>query len=85
MDPQMTINLGLALIGLIALLLILVLKELRNLSSRLEQSQVSIPAKMENYQPSVSQGVSEEEVAAIVAVITKLMPGQKIASIRMEI
>lgn len=88
MSPEMAINLGLALMGLIAVLLILILKELHNLSSNFEHSfehsEVPVAPKAENYTPSSNQGITDEEVAAIAAVVAKLMPDKKIASIRVE-
>ncbi|HOP73799.1 MAG TPA: hypothetical protein PLC07_01925 [Bacillota bacterium] len=88
MDQATLINIGLALVGLIAVILLFILKAINNLNSLLEtmklQPGMSAAAAPASVPTVAADGISEEEVAVISAVIAQLMPGKTIQSIRLH-
>lgn len=88
MEQAALINIGLALVGLIVVILLFILKAINNLNSLLEtmtlQPGTPVAAAPASAPTITADGISEEEVAVISAVIAKLMPGKTIQAIRLQ-
>ncbi len=88
MEQAALMNIGLALVGLIAVILLFILKAINNLNSLLAtmalQPGTSAAAAPASVPTVAADGISEEEVAVISAVIATMMPGKTIQTIRLQ-
>lgn len=82
-------SLEIYLLGLIAFLLVVIMfmlgKVTKLLATSQERQNLMVAPEMVGYDRSVSTGCTEEELAAITAVLAKLLPEQKLNIVNVKL